>query len=237
MLILILTSEPSGLRAANGYMGTILGFAAFIALIVLSYLVLRWLSKRAMGNTRHIRVIERMAVTRDAGLWLIEIGRRVLAVSVAKDGMRLLCELSAREIADLREERPPEPAPSFDGNSSFWKRFSHNMKIQMKLLPKDTPPARPYEPNPVPEPSPFALALLRAQSENDKDGLINLLNTLPDPNSEPDDRDDGRSGSGGVQDYNAAIEKLKQMGDPDNRKVDELFDRISKRSDRYSKKG
>jgi len=176
---------------------------------------MRRLSSYNMGRARNMRVIERLMISRDAAVLLVQVGQRILAISSAKDGVRLLCELSPRDLPDISEERRPGPP---DENSTFWQRFSHNMRINLRLLPKDTPYARPpggddahIAPPPAPSPSPFAMALLRAQSESDRDGLMSLLDTAPDPISVLADAD-GNSGSSSIQDYNAAIENLKQMG-------------------------
>jgi flagellar protein FliO/FliZ len=239
----MLFATPSGLGTTFDYGRTIFGFLAAVALLVLSFFVLRWLSTRTMGGSHHMRVIERLIISRDNALLIVQVGQRILAVSSAKDGVRLLCELSPRDIPDLSESKAPE---SLDEGSSLGKRFIHNMRVHMRLLPKGTPFARPpvkdggsgVSPNASPSPSPFAMALLRAQSEHDHDGLMSLLNNSPDPVSDSDDTG-GDSGSGVVRDYNAAIENLKQMGDFSSSredKVDELFDKISRRSDRYNKK-
>jgi hypothetical protein len=198
-------------------------------------------------------------------LLIVAVGQRLLAVSSAKDGVRLLCELSPQDIPDLAETRPPD---SPDDNSTFGKRFVHNMRVNMKLT--DAPHIRPPTGDAASDsssPGPFALALLKAQADGDRDGLLSLLNKTPDPTSVPADRTEA-SGHGAVQDYNAAIESLKMMshvGDAPSRtpqvvpissnaaaaaysnpapsrevvieeKVDELFDKISKRSTRYTKK-
>lgn len=252
-----------------------------------------------------MRVIERLAVSRDVSLMIVEIGQKVLAVSATKEGLRLLCELSPRDVEALNADRPAPPSNGTDDNSTFFKRFLHNMRIQLRLLPKDTPPARPaMQEDTPPPPSQFAMALLRAQAEDDKSTLIELLDKKPKQETRtdaepifPDIETKESSGFGGARDYNAAIESLKQMGKietpvvpvaptaaaaayktmpapvpkPETRqrreqpaeaefireekpiaraesftreekqpsrddRVDELFDRISKRNSRYTKK-
>lgn len=221
MPVLILSATPSSLAVTYDYKNTILGFVAFVALILLSYFVLRWLSNRTIGGARHLRVIERLAVSRDVSLMIVEIGSKVMAVSATKEGLRLLCELSPRDVADLRKESAPRDED--DHNSTFLKRFWHNLRIQLGFLPKDTPPARPAEQEDAPPPpSPFAMALLRAQAEDDKGALMEILNKRQQSPSLETRTDaepvfstantERNSGLGGARDYNAAIESLKQMG-------------------------
>lgn len=281
MPVLNLTATTSSLAVTNDYKNTIWGFVAFVALLLLSYFVLRWLSNRTLGGARHLRVIERMNVSRDVSLMIVEIGQKVLAVSATKEGLRLLCELSPRDVAALNEERAVPSSDGSDENSTFLKRFWHNMRIQLRLLPKDTPLARPAAQEETPPPSQFAMALLRAQAEDDKGTLLELLDKRPKQETRTDAEPvfpvaeaKESSGLGSARDYNAAIESLKQMGkietpvvpvapttaaaayktapapatapvpksepkpEQSSRedRVDELFDRISKRSSRYTKK-
>ena len=238
-----------------------------------------------------MRVLERIYISRDAGIMLVQIGRRYIAVSSSKDGLRFLCELSPADLNGADNETAPadtaprvtSPSDNYPDNSSLGKRFIHNMKINAGLLPKDTPPARPPVKNtPQSGPSSFALELLRAQADGDKDGLLELLGgearNAERPESsvaEPQTK---------TPDYQAAIDSLKQMSntetpavtaasaaaalykntvsnlpgntqrasapaapakavspapvrEPNNDDLDELFDRIEKRNNRYSKKG
>ena len=213
----------------------VLGFAAFLAVIALSYFALRWLSKRTVGvSSRHMRVIERLAVGQGTFLMLVRVGERVLALSATKDGLKFLCELSPSDIGDAEAPVRENVRESDPGSLTFGRRFAHNMRIQLGLLPKDTPPARPaavaerppeiadgytapsVEPLAEERLGAFALELQKAQnSENNRreneDLLLSLLsqndsNPIPVPKAAPD------SGRGAFTDYNTVIESMKQLG-------------------------
>lgn len=148
------------LSAGSGYIwSTVLGLAAFLAVIALCYVILRWISKKTVGaSSGHMRVVERLAVGQGTCLMLVRVGGRVLALSATKDGLKYLCEVDPSDIGETAviggvTGSPREASADTGGGktarksapvkSTFASRFAHNMRIQLGLLPKGTPPARP----------------------------------------------------------------------------------------------
>ncbi len=144
------------------------GILAFLALMVLCWFGLRFLSKRNLLSARgqHMQVVDRMVVSKDCMILLVRVPGRLLAVGVTKDGMHTLCEVDPQAAALEPEERrafgtkraqaPPAPpsapagaAPGKPALKGFWGRFVHNLGVNSGLLSKDTPLARPEAQGPV----------------------------------------------------------------------------------------
>ncbi|MDR3207741.1 MAG: flagellar biosynthetic protein FliO, partial [Oscillospiraceae bacterium] len=99
-----LTAPPAG----AGF--PIWGLLLFVAILAACWFGLRFLSRRGGLSTRgrHMQVLDRLALGRDNTLLLVRVAGRLLAVGVAKEGLRTLCELDADALTE--EETPERPA-------------------------------------------------------------------------------------------------------------------------------
>jgi len=162
-----LPPPPAGTTSMWPLIGGLLGFAA---ILLLSYLGLRFISRRNLlaARGRHMQVVDRMVVGRDSSILLVRVGGKVLVTGMGKDGFRTLSELDAGELesgewrvesGELKSDSPVTPetaqhsAPdALDSQFStlhsqlrtgFLGRFWHNLKVNAGLMPKGTPPSRP----------------------------------------------------------------------------------------------
>jgi flagellar biogenesis protein FliO len=148
----------------------IIGILAFALISVLCYLGLRWISRRGFSGmgSKHMKVIDRLAVGRDSYLLMLQVSGRILLVSVGKEGSSLLCELRAEDLGVLR----PEEGAKEKGAAGFGKRMAHNLKLNMGLLPKGTkplgPPDKTGEPTPGETAERFQMILERIQNQQEK---------------------------------------------------------------------
>lgn len=196
---------------SNQYFQLIFGLAAIIALMALCFFMLRRLSKNRGGTiTADMKIVARMVLSRDTTLMIVKLGVRLLALSVGRDGARLICELNA---ADLPEE--PEEA-SFN-EASFWTRFWHNLKVNLRILPKGTPYMTPGKPEE------------RKSETEDNKSFETVLRKIAEQKTDPvpGAQSAGDSGYNGVwmsnpdetprnhMSYQTALDNLSMLKEPD----------------------
>lgn len=151
-----------------GYL--VLMLVVFVLLMAAAWFVLRWLAGRGMGGGRskHMKVLDRLVLTRDSSILILQVSGRVFVVAAGKDSSDVLCEL---DPSDFPPENSPRRAGAPDGEEpstqpGFWKRFFHNLRLNMGLLPKGTQPMTPggaSRPPSDPQPDTFQDILRRVQ--------------------------------------------------------------------------
>jgi flagellar biogenesis protein FliO len=230
-------------------------------MIALTVWLMRFLSKRSVGpKGRAFTILERCMLTKDTGLWLVSVGTRVLVLGVGKDSVSFLSELDPAQIAEmgLEKKRPNPPSHEAPSKSTgFWRRFLHNLKINMGLLPKGTAPMTPKsQPVDVPEPAipdeAFAALLSQAQKRQERpterppvQGNIispqQVQKYVEATRQYQVDHAPADAKASPVQAWNAsaggtvsavAEEHSSYAVNPEN--YDDLFDKISKRQTRYT---
>ena len=185
-------------------LGLVLGILVFAALMAGMFLLLKWLSRRGFAGTsgRRMKALDRLVLSKDSSVMILQIGLRLFAVSVGRDGVRLISELKSSDF----EQSAPEQAQA--ARAGFFRRFIHNMKINMRLAPKDAKPMGPGASIPAAHDS-FADVLAqvaRRESENPS----------------PDVSVEGESGRPHVEetaakpDYQSRIDQMKRWGEPDS---------------------
>lgn len=224
----------------------VFGLTVFVLLMVGAWLLLRWLSKKGLGGGRskHMKVLDRLVISRDSYILLLQIAGRIFAVSVGKDSSSLICEIPHGELGFDEQERQDKttetPAVKAAENPGFWKRFSHNMRLNMGLLPKGTQPMAPpskSEPTPKESAEAFKEVLERIQqaqqTNSNPSGSPESGRAVSGQNHANDSgrpeagqrNSAARSGRGKdpdepqaapdkdkVADYNAIIENMKNLG-------------------------
>ncbi|MDR3645395.1 MAG: flagellar biosynthetic protein FliO, partial [Clostridia bacterium] len=85
----------------------------FTVLAIIFIFFLAWFATRIVGSRgnmggqgRHIKIIEKTAVSKDCCIMLVEICGRLTAVGVTPQGMSVLHELDADEAGSVREQEP-----------------------------------------------------------------------------------------------------------------------------------
>ena len=91
-------------------LGRVMG--GLIVVLVLIGLAAR-VARRARGHqgTTGLRVIDRIGLSRDANLTVVEVANRVLLLGVTAQGVTMLADLDAAAERDADEEAEPEPEP------------------------------------------------------------------------------------------------------------------------------
>lgn len=101
---------------------------ALLMVCVMAWWLVRYAARRGMlgapAHSRHMTVVERVALDARKALHLVRIGKRILVVGASDEGLRTLAELTVDEL-DLDERTPntgidPASAPaSAKGKRSF----------------------------------------------------------------------------------------------------------------------
>ncbi len=144
--------------------GLVVGVAVFILLMAGSYFALKWLSGKGFsgGKSKYMKVLDRLAMSKESSFILLEVGSRIFAVAVSKDGASVLGELDRDELGAPQAAAPqaaaPQTAAEQGRQAGFGKRMAHNLKLNMGLLPKGTPPLGPTPPGKAPEAAVVSLA-------------------------------------------------------------------------------
>jgi len=182
--------------------GGLLGFAAILAL---SYMGLRMMSRRNLlsARGRHMQVVDRMVVGRDSMILLIRVAGKALVAGVSKEGMRTLCELDPQELEAEQEERSAmRPESESPREKGFVGRFLHNLGVFSGV--KDAPPQRPGQGAGVAAAS-FKDALLHTGEEMAGEPEVPLPSETEPAQTRADDAPDMPDPT----DYNAAIERMR----------------------------
>jgi flagellar protein FliO/FliZ len=89
----------------------------FAFVLVLTYLATRWMGgmQKSRSNNKNLRIIETIGVGNNKYISIVEVGTIYLVVSVGKDEVHLLAQLTRDELADLsfEEEKAGTAQESF----------------------------------------------------------------------------------------------------------------------------
>ncbi len=114
---MILLSVSSGWESFFQLIGVLF---IFLFVLVITYFTTKWIAgyqKGVMCN-KNIRVIETFRVNNNKFIQIIQIGEKYLAVSVCKDSMNVLTELTEEQLKWLPEEAE-KPAAVNQNNQNF----------------------------------------------------------------------------------------------------------------------
>jgi flagellar protein FliO/FliZ len=78
----------------------------FAFVLVITYLATRWMGgmQKTRGSNKNLRIIETIGVGNNKYISIVEVGTVYLVVSVGKDEVHLLTEISKEELKDLSFE-------------------------------------------------------------------------------------------------------------------------------------
>lgn len=90
---------------------TILRVVASLVVVLVLALIAARLAKRAgvRGEGAGLRVVDRVGLTRETAVAVVEVGGRVLVLGTGATGVSLLAELDPAEVALARRSGRPEP--------------------------------------------------------------------------------------------------------------------------------
>ncbi|MEY8515393.1 flagellar biosynthetic protein FliO [Lachnospiraceae bacterium 29-84] len=120
----------SGITSFFRLIGVLL---VFLFVLALTYAATKWMADYQQGVTanRNIRVIETFRVTNQKFIQIIQVGEKYLVISVCKDTINILTELTEGELAVLPPEGNGEKAKTnINGN---FQEILDNLK---KKLPR-----------------------------------------------------------------------------------------------------
>jgi flagellar protein FliO/FliZ len=77
----------------------------FVFVLAITYLTTRWMGgyQKAHSNNRNLEIVETIRVGNNKMISIIAAGKKYLVVSVGKDEVHLLCELTEEELRELPE--------------------------------------------------------------------------------------------------------------------------------------
>lgn len=84
--------------------------ASLVAVVLLALLAARLARRTAgRGHGRGLRVLDRVALTRESSLAVVEVAGRGLVLGIGPQGVRMLTELDAETVTRAYPEPPPDP--------------------------------------------------------------------------------------------------------------------------------
>jgi len=105
-----------------------------LAVLVGAYVLTRWFSKKAQNvvRSRHILVLDRMALAKDKSLYLTEVGGKCLLLGITNQSITTLGEFDKEALGEL-----PEAPSSNAGEAGFFGKavslFSNAKNAQTEL--------------------------------------------------------------------------------------------------------
>ncbi|MGI6255423.1 MAG: FliO/MopB family protein [Acutalibacter sp.] len=93
----------------------VLGLAYWFTRNVLGRGMLNRYGSGQVGRGGKLRALQKLPISRDQQLLVVQMGERVLLLGVTSGGIQTLCELTPEEAKPWLEEsdKPQEPLPSF----------------------------------------------------------------------------------------------------------------------------
>jgi flagellar biosynthetic protein FliO len=87
--------------------------ASLVVVVALAVLAARFARKAGVrGGSAGLRVVERTGLSREASVAVVEVGGRGLVVGITSQGVSLLTELTAAELAAATSPSPATVSPS-----------------------------------------------------------------------------------------------------------------------------
>lgn len=114
------------MSAAGDMLTAVRVIASLLAVVALALLAAR-LARRASvrAGTRSLRVVQRLALSREAALAVVEVGGRGLVLGVTSHGVTAVAELTPPELESLRGD------PGADGGA----RIPPEGRVHVRQLP------------------------------------------------------------------------------------------------------
>lgn len=87
----------SGWNSFFQFIGVLL---VFLFVLVITYVTTKWIAgyQQGMVKNRNVQIVETFRVTNNKYIQIIQIGKKYLAVSVCKDTMNTLAELTEEDL-------------------------------------------------------------------------------------------------------------------------------------------
>lgn len=111
---------------ADGYLQFMTVLILFVFVLVITYLVTRWIAKYQKDNVgfRNLEIIETCRIASNKYIQIVRAGSRYLVIAVGKDEVHMLSEISGEEL-------------SFQENTGQTMEFAAVLEKIRKLKEKD----------------------------------------------------------------------------------------------------
>lgn len=112
---MILLKISSGWESFFQLIGILL---VFLFVLVITYVTTKWIAgyQQGIASNKNIRVIETFRVNNNKFIQIIQVGEKYLAISVCKDTINVLTELTEEQLLWLpsQEEKQAAGTPKFE---------------------------------------------------------------------------------------------------------------------------
>ncbi len=109
------------LLTPGSVLGLVLGFLVFAVILGGFVYLSKRISKGTALSGKRLKVLERLMLSKDASILLLQVGLRLVVVGAGRDGITLLLELSPSDFAEAQKKTEESPR-------GFLSRFTRNMK-------------------------------------------------------------------------------------------------------------
>lgn len=106
-----------------------------VFVIWLAYRVSKGLSGRVGGgtySTKYMRHIDRMALSRDSAINIVQVGERYMLIGVSGGRVEMLCELKSEDLHELQSSDTPTPYTEAVGKAADVCKNALNMLKRKK---------------------------------------------------------------------------------------------------------
>ena len=106
----------------------------FIFVLVLTYFTTRWMAGIQKGRSfnKNLRIVETINVGNNKMISIVEIGKKYIAVSIGKDEVNFLTELSRDDLKDLSFLNPDNQNTPNDPFADVFNRLKKNINNRSK---------------------------------------------------------------------------------------------------------
>lgn len=121
--------------SAGDILRLIFCFAAFCAVLWGAYIASKWFASRSVlsFSSKFMRIVDRVQLTRDAFLCIIQIGERYFLAGISSGSINLLSEISEEDLTLLQPKELINPIDSIyklfedaKNNGFKWKKEDKN---------------------------------------------------------------------------------------------------------------
>lgn len=120
MVLQLLASGTGYNSGQNDFLRVVAYIGVVAVVLVLAYFVSKWIASRSFNGarSRYFRVLDRVAVSKDKIIMLVEAGKRYYIVAVAENTVSTMAEIPQSEVPDellyggRRKKEEPAPAAS-----------------------------------------------------------------------------------------------------------------------------
>lgn len=122
MLILLSSKIGSSFHSFIQLIGTLL---IFLFILLCAYLTSRWMGgfQKAHMTNRNLKLVETIRIGNNKMISIVQTGCKYVVVSIGKDEVHFLCELTEEELLEKVSEEPDTLIPMNDTFQKIFDKF------------------------------------------------------------------------------------------------------------------